>query len=106
MKYAWVLRLRKGDVLKSRTGRLRVVRKVSIGRTVASTTVIFSIQHCSWTGRPYTVYTGNDLRQMGYRPTKARVRLNSQFARLLEADFGATRSSDCTFTCCDVEGIA
>ena len=73
MKHGWIKRIRKGDILRAPSGLLRVVRDVShSGPSAGKTSVIFTIAHCSWTGRCYTVLTGNDLRTFGYRPTQAR----------------------------------
>lgn len=65
----WIPKIKKGDVLRSGTGILRVVRDVHhahVGDHVR-VSVTFTIRRCSWTQRCYTVYTGNDLVQMGYR---------------------------------------
>jgi len=109
-RHAWIKRIRKGDVLESRSGRLRIVRSVShsvIPGYDIRTTVIFTIMRCSWTTRCYTVYTGNDLVQMGYRPVKARVRLVKPFDKKIEAEFNRKgNASECVLRCCDVEGIA
>lgn len=105
--YAWVKKLKVGDVLKSRTGMLRIVRSIHVGPTVASTRLIFTIQHCSWTTRGYTVYTGNDLRQMGYSKVgRKRYKLKDHFDKLLAEDFRrGGNASECNFHCCDVIGI-
>lgn len=101
----WIKRIRKGDVLMSRSGLLRVVRQVSHhGASRSATNIHFAIKHCSWTGRCYTVYNGNDLVQMGYQPTRARRRrLNGKMDRAIESDFGAAMPQ---LTCCDVEAVA
>jgi len=113
MQPAWIHRIKKGDVLRMPSGRLRVVRYVNhsvtskgVAHPVPRTTVIFSIAHCSWTSRCYTTYTGNDLVQMGYRPTKARVRLRSKLDRQIEEEFMRRGpASLCKLHCCDVIGI-
>lgn len=116
MNHSWIARIQKGDVLRSRTGLLRVVREVSHAEVCYSgpphirTSVVFAIKHCSWTRRPYTVYTGNDLARMGYRPTRARVslrkRIDLAIMRVYAAKpkWGAKKPYE--ITCCDVEGIA
>ena len=104
--YAWIKRIRKGDILRSGSGMLRVVRAVSHhGPSIPKTNVTFSIKRCSWTGRCYTVMTGNDLRQLGYRPTRGRMRLRGKLDLLIEGDFGAS-PGDTRLTCCDVEGVS
>lgn len=104
--HAWIARIKKGDVLRSRKGVLRVVREVShhhIPFHGIRTCVTFTIRHCSWTGRCYTVLGGNDLVQMGYRPTRAKVSLRRRIDRAIEAEFGKHRPE---LTCCDVDGIS
>ncbi len=105
----WISKIRKGDVLRSRTGMLRIVRHVShqmVKHHGLRTSVTFTIQRCSWTSRPHTVYTGNDLRQMGYQPVRGRFALRTKFDRTLEKDFDAPNAAACTFKCCDMKGIA
>ena len=112
----WIARIRKGDVLRSGSGVLRVVRNVShsevrwSGPPHIRTSVVFAIKHCSWTKRPYTVYTGNNLVQMGYQPTRARVTLQKRIDRAIMRVYGAapnwSHKKPYEVTCCDVEGIA
>ena len=103
MRFAknWISQIRKGDVLRAPSGLLRVVRAVN--HENQKTSVHFSIKHCSWTRRCYTVYFGADLKTMGYRPTGKRMRLRREIDAVIEADFGVTRPK---LTCCDVEGIS
>jgi hypothetical protein len=106
---SWISRLKKGDVLRSRSGMLRIIRRVSHSKIPfygIRTTVTFTIQTCSWTGRPYTIYTGNDLVQMGYEQVDARFALRRKFDRALELDFEAPTAAACEFSCCDVRGVA
>jgi hypothetical protein len=115
MKHSWIARIKKGDVLRSRSGVLRVVRGVTHsqvhynGPPHIRTNVVFAIKHCSWTGRPYTVYTGNDLVQMGYRPTSARVSLRKKIDRAIERTYHAApdwfAKKPYEITCCDVSGV-
>ncbi len=108
-KHAWISRIKKGDVLRSGSGMLRIVRRVSHSHNKyygTRTSVTFTIQSCSWTGRPYTVYNGNDLVQMGYAPVAGRFALRTKFDKTLERDFSAKDSRECEFSCCDVRGVA
>lgn len=108
-KHAWISRIKKGDVLRTGSGKLRIVRRVSHSNIPfygIRTNVTFAIQACSWTHRPYTIYTGNDLVQMGYEPVAARFPLRTKFDRTLERDFEAPTSEYCVFDCCAVRGIA
>lgn len=110
---AWIARIQKGDVLKWPNGTLRVVRAVShsqipIGcggnsRPTIRTSVRLAIRHCSWTHRPTTTYTGNDLVQMDVRPTRARVTLRKKIDRLIELDY-VNSGKEREIFCCDVIG--
>lgn len=108
----WINRIKAGDVVKSRTGLLRVVRDVShhivsCGGTKphVRTCVVFSIKACSWTHRCYTVYTGNDLVQYGYRRTTASVSLRKKIDKAILAEIrkGGKKAG---MTCCDVVGVS
>lgn len=113
----WALEVGKGDVIRTKSGDLRVVREVhrhqkakgkgSWGATIARRTYcFFAIRSCSWTGRPYTLYSIGEMVSMGWVPTSARPqRLDSGIDRTLEQDFGSNRSSDCALTCCGVRGL-
>jgi len=103
-EYSWIFHIKKGDILEAPNGLLRIVRRVSHGRR---TTVWFSIRRCSWTTRCYTLYGGNDLKQMGYKPTGKNWPLDSEFDRRVEEEFDRTgNASNCTFHCCDIMGVA
>lgn len=114
---AWIHKIQRGDVLRWPSGRLRVVRDVHHYDTPRSRvcSVTFAIQHCSWTHRPTTTYTSNDLRQMGVRPTKARVSLRKRIDRAIQREIAGDPSgprkgsprigSDRELFCCDVIGV-
>ena len=118
-QFRWIKALRNGDVVKTPNGTLRVCRDVRhSGPSLGKTNVTFTILHCSWTGRCYTSMTGNDLKQFGYKPTKARVRLNRKFDKALDYEIRG-RVEICLgkpmycpplpqyvkLHCCDVKGI-
>lgn len=110
MSNKWISQIKVGDVLRSRSGLLRVVRNVNHlpvrGYKKPRTSVSFSIQRCSWTHRCYTVYFGNDLIQFGFRPVNARVQLRKKIDKLIKREI----QSDCNWKpkidCCDVRGIS
>ncbi len=105
--YAWIKRIQKGDILEARSGTLRIVRSVRHnGPSLPKTSVTFTIRHCSWTGRCYTVVNGNDLRQMRFRPVSARMPLRTKLDKLIEAEFGRPPGDGRMLDCCDVRGIA
>jgi hypothetical protein len=100
----WISKIQVGDVLKNRSGTLRIVRAVHHSRVCdhIRTSVYFTIKHCSWTGRCYTILGGNDLVQNGYQPTGAKVKLRARFDRFIEEEFEMPNP---ILTCCDVRGI-
>lgn len=103
MTDGWIKELRVGDVVRSGSGTLRTVRAVKHYKR--RTNVTFSILHCSWTGRCYTVMTDCDLRTFGYRPTGQRKRLRSRLDRAVARDFGKPKDRT-RLSCCDVRGIS
>ena len=101
----WIKQVKVGDVLKSRSGLLRVVRYVNHHAGGCRTWVSFTINHCSWTGRCYTMYEGNDLIQFGYRPVRVRMKLRKKIDKAILREIVDVRGGKPTLTCCDVEGI-
>lgn len=116
MQPAWIGKLKVGDVVGMPSGRLRVVRSVSHYYVRQSkmirTSVAFTIRHCSWTGRCVTTLTGNDLVQMGYRPTSAHVELNQEIDRQIQYELTGREGkwqplpADIRLHCCDVKEVA
>jgi hypothetical protein len=101
--FSWIWKVRAGDVLRSRSGTLRVVRRVSQGRSRVH--VFFAIRHCSWTHRCYTLLERNDLIQNGYRPTGAHVNLRKRIDRQIARELDGDRLKP-KLDCCKVRGIA
>lgn len=107
--FGWINRIKRGDVLRSPSGKLRIVREVHHhdSGSINKTYVTFAIQRCSWTGRCFTVYTGNDLRGGGWRPVGASVKLNTKFDRLIQWEIvERPLPAEIKIHCCDVVGIA
>lgn len=100
----WMRAVQVGDVLRSGTGTLRVVREVTRHADGDLRSVTFAIRHGSWTGRPYTVLNFTDLRLLGYSRVGARVSMNSELDRRLNAEIADHRRR--TMTVADVRGIA
>lgn len=65
----WRDALRPGDILRTPSGDLRVVRTVSKKASGFLWGCTFVIRRRSWTNRPYTVVTRCDLQQRGFKPT-------------------------------------
>jgi len=105
-RFVWIKTLKQGDIIKSPRGRLRVIRYVTHrGDSLGKTCVGMTIQHPSWTTRPYTIMTGSDLATLGYSKVRGTLRLNSEFDQLVEEDFSAVRAEFCNFRSSDVQGI-
>jgi hypothetical protein len=113
----WCATIREGDVIRTKSGSLRVVRAVhhhpkatgkgSYGATRARRThCFFAIQRCSWTGAGYTVYNVAEMIGMGWLPTAARPRsLKAEIDLALRADFEARDSSCRLVKCCEAVGL-
>jgi hypothetical protein len=101
---AWFEHLRAGDVLRSRGGTLRVVRTVTRKKDGRLWGVSFVIMRCSWTKRPYTIYTFTDLKVFRFTYVGARVRLDSELDRkILRA---IRNNGERSLSCCAVRGVA
>lgn len=100
----WMRSVKVGDVLINAAGVYRVVRAASFYPNGNLRSVTFVIRRRSWTNRAYTVVGFTDLRMQGYRPARARSKLNgpldAQIAKVI-ADH-----RDLSLTCCMVKGIA
>lgn len=103
----WFAHVREGDVLQSRGGSFRVVRHVTRRPGGQLLCVTFAIRTCSWTRRPYTVYTASDLKVFSFRYVGARIALSSELDRKLSDAInhsGGERPHG--LTCCSVRGVA
>jgi len=99
----WMRNIREGDVLVSRTGFRRIVRRAVHFRSGDLYMVWMTIQRCSWTGRCYTVKTYNDLIFEGFTPAGYALTLTKDLDKRIADEF---HKLDKGLTCCDVEGIA
>lgn len=108
--YAWINSIKKGDVLKSPTGTLRIVRGVTHGGSICKTFVQFTILRCSWTRRPTTTVDGQVLKR--YSPTGANIPLTGELDAAIERDSTGRAGkypligSEREIFCCDVRGMA
>lgn len=102
----WMRTVQAGDVLESPSGTHRVVRRVSREEDGRFRSLTLAIKRCSWTKRPYTVYNFTDLRRGGWRPTGARVTLNSDMDAWMQADIElAAKVTFCRVTCCEAKDM-
>lgn len=112
-RYDWIDRLKPGDVVKFKSGSLRTVLEVTYrthdnGRLLCA---MFTILHCSWTKRPYTILERSDIAQRGQCVTRARVNLAKHPAAVLAIADSCIRGLDDkgepnrVATCCDVIGV-
>ena len=74
----WVDAAKPGDVLLGPSGDMRVIRKVTAGKHWRHPIFSFAIRRCSWTRRPYTVYTWGELVRTGYTALGASVSLDGR----------------------------
>lgn len=102
-KWAWIPKIQKGDVLRSGSGTLRVVRHVSHGR--ARSSVYLAIRRCSWTHRCYTVYNSADLKTGGWSHTGKRVRIDDEFSLKIDAAIHQDKGKPYILDCCDVVNV-
>jgi hypothetical protein len=103
-RHSWIKNIQAGDVLKSGSGLLRVVRKVTHSKTRCSVT--FTIKHCSWTGRCYTTMSSSDLITFGYVSTGKKYPLTATMVdREIAYCIANHDIKDQTLKCCDVEGV-
>ena len=105
----WMARVVIGSVLREGSGALRVVRNLSRKADGRLAYVTFTIRHCSWTGRCYTVCTASDLRMRGFRmvsvaPRPLRTRMDRKIYRAITGN--ECRRDGYSVTCCQVEGVA
>lgn len=93
-----------GDVLRSRGGTYRVVRKVSRVRGRLHY-ITFAIKRCSWTGRCTTTVNSHDLRYADYEPVTG---VRWKFATLLDEKIQADIANPNLrkTPCCAVIGVA
>lgn len=101
----WMRTAKVGDVLRSPSGLLRVVRKVTRHYHDPSrlACLTFAIKHCSWTKRPYTVIGATELRTLGYTKVGANYKLNSKIDAKL---FLNINNPDVrTMHCCDARDL-
>lgn len=106
----WVYRVRQGDVLKWPSGIMRPIRLLHYHHKDARRIYCyFVIKHCSWTHRPYTLYTIGELYCMGVRPTGVNVRfkdtLSARLVREMEESRAWNHGRGKDLTCCAVRGL-
>ena len=103
MKKDWRDRIQIGDVLRSGSGALRVVRKASYDKHGYLSAVAFTIKGCSWTRRCYTMINRSDLKVTGYRATRQKYSLGTELDKQIHK---AIHERTWNLRCCDVVGIS
>ncbi len=113
-KWAWLDEIQPGDVLLERgdINKLRVVRAVCrypkgdrYGRDGFVRSVTFTIKHCSWVERCYTVLGRPDLKSRKFTPSGARKQAMTTLDKMIALDI-TKDSNEKRLDCCDVKGIA
>jgi hypothetical protein len=103
-------RVRQGDVLKWPSGTMRVVRVLHdhgvTNRYEDPRKVFcyFTIKHCSWTHRCYTLYNLGELHGMGVRNTGMNIKFKTRFDERLVEEM--ENSGQRTIKCCAVRGMS
>ena len=102
----WMAKVKVGDVLRSRSGLLRVVRKVSRDNDGTLRFVWFTIRRCSWTKRCYTLYDATTLRHQGYTlvDIPPHIWQSGMDERILQA-IEQPAYKPKLLSCCDVRGL-
>lgn len=96
-----------GSVLAEGSGTWRIVRSVYRYGNGDLRGVVFTIRHCSWTGRCYTHLGYSDLIQRGFRMVRvAPRRLRSKTDAKIRASIHQPAWEPYVLKCCDVEGVA
>jgi hypothetical protein len=103
----WMKTLNLGDVIARPNGPWRIVRALSRRPDGTLHSLTVTINHCSWTGRCYTILMRSDLFTYSYRKVRVKTRrLDTDFdKKIATAIMGDERPGHYTVTCCDVEGI-
>jgi hypothetical protein len=103
----WMRDVVRGSVLAEGSGTWRVVRSVSRYVNGDLRAVTFTIRHCSWTGRCYTILGYSDLIQRGFHMVRVQPRaLRSKFDRVIDRAIHQPCYEPYAARCCDVEGVA
>lgn len=98
----WIDKLRAGDIIKFGEN-LRIVLEVKKFNSKVQY-VTFIILRCSWTRRPYTVYSRREVLARG-KPLHKRVNLKRQPFATLVNDLNAPTPKQCVLQCDDVVGV-
>lgn len=115
----WFSTVKVGDILRSGSGTLRVVRAVSrpLNKKKHSPRpfhlwVTLAIRHCSWTGQATTILDASGLLSKGYTHTGHRHYFKSRLDRRLQKQLAVqevTRIGEWKemklLKCCDVVGV-
>lgn len=97
-----------GEIWRAPNGLLRIARCVHVSnpRNPNRIRIYFTIRHCSWTHRCYTLYSVAELLYHGYVNTHKKWRWLPEdiiLNDIIERNHQLPR--DEAMTCCDVEGI-
>lgn len=98
----WRDALEVGDIIRSKAGTERVVRKVTKGAGRLYS-IHLTILHCSWTHRAYTLLTRYDLGQRGFQPTGRRYHCDTALDHAIRREVNDYNLK--VLDCCDVKGV-
>lgn len=113
-QWAWLDDIQPGDVLLERgdINKPRVVRAVRrhpkgdrYGRDGLLAGITFTIKHCSWVERCYTMLGRADLKTRKFAPSGVRKQSMTTLDKMIALDL--TKSAhEKHLDCCDVRGVA
>lgn len=96
-EWAWIDKIKVGDLLLTPSGDHRMVREVTINSGKYSPQfagkvkcISLAIRRCSWTGSGYTVINRTDIRERKYKPTGMKAQCLVDITKT---------------TCCEAEGL-
>lgn len=103
----WMDKVKIGSILQTRGGQYRIVRSVSHYKRPPNKgklrCVYFAIKRCSWTHRPYTIMSYNDLYQNGYSITSMTYKFGAKIDAKLAQEIADHELR--SMSCCDVKGV-
>lgn len=99
----WRDRIKVGDVLLTKRGNPRIVRKATYRPAGRLHCVTFTIKTCSWTKRCTTVLNRHDLKHGGYTSAGVTIKTMTRMDKIINR---CIINHERLLDCCDVRGIA
>lgn len=104
--WMWLDKIQEGDILLEQGRSERVVRNAHYGKNGKLYSVTFTIKHCSWTGRCYTVLIRADLKTRRFAPTGKKYKAKTELdTKIKEEVNNSYNPPEIKLHCCDVKGV-